>query len=162
MAVHCENLICTDKNSCDKSYLLGLPQYWSAVVYKAEVVVKFTHRQQTLAHFQGIPAKWKFIDCASKLRDLEIAQANYTISRLRTCYAISRLRKFPDCAEHIHCCVPRNRSHHSQRRGVLFGIITMNAVYTYIQFPSLNCLFICCLFSKHTTGENRPSCVQWE
>ena len=54
-------------------------------------------------------AKWKFVDCACKLRDLEIAHVCYAISRLernlrilRMRNAISRLRKFSDCAEHIH------------------------------------------------------------
>ena len=38
----------------------------------------------------GVPAKWKFVDCASKLCNLEIAQANYAISRLRTFVTQSR------------------------------------------------------------------------
>ena len=42
VAVRYVNFICTNKNGCGKSYLLDYlcVQYWSAVVYKAEVVVK--------------------------------------------------------------------------------------------------------------------------
>ena len=44
IALCCVNFICTDKNGCGRNYVLDLPvwQYWSAVVYNAEVVVKFS------------------------------------------------------------------------------------------------------------------------
>ena len=64
------------------------------------------HSRRSLS---GVPAKWKFVDCASKLRDLEIAHVCYAISRLecnlrilRMRNAILRLHKFPDCAEQIY------------------------------------------------------------
>ena len=46
-------------------------------------------------------AKWKFVDCPCKLRNLEIAHVLRNLRILRMRNAISRLRKFSDCAEHI-------------------------------------------------------------
>ena len=68
------------------------------------------HSRHSLA---GRLAKWKFVDCACKLRNLKIAHVWYALSRLRNSRlecnlrilrmrnAISRLRKFSDCTEHI-------------------------------------------------------------
>ena len=67
------------------------------------------HSRRSLS---GGLAKWKFVDCTCKLCDLEIAHVCYeigcTITRLernlripRMRNAISRLRKFSDCTEHI-------------------------------------------------------------
>ena len=55
-------------------------------------------------------ANWKFVDCACKLRNLQIEHVWFTQSQdwlrnlriLKMRNAISRLRKFSDCAEHIY------------------------------------------------------------
>ena len=46
VAVRCVNVTCADKKGCSKSYFLDLSdlcmKYWSAIVYNAEVAVKFS------------------------------------------------------------------------------------------------------------------------
>ena len=64
------------------------------------------HNRRSLS---GGLAKWKFVDCTCKLCNLEIAHVCYAISRLehnlrilRMRNAISRLRRFSACTEHMY------------------------------------------------------------
>ena len=80
-------------------------------------ILRVTHAQE-IAHCRAYWQSWKFVDCACKSHDLEMAHVCYAISRLAVHAAISRfernfrilrmhntilrLHKFSDCVEQFH------------------------------------------------------------